>query len=314
MGKLTCLPQGLRRTEGKRVQNLETPHLERNSTSLPSSRSMKGGREGFSPLQWPEEGEGQHSKGFSGSFGSGTDTFCPGNPRSSFSPGWGSFCGWNPQKVEFLNPLLQIVVSHVGAGPWRGLGRAEGFKEHFEDNKMSLEVPRGEPSIICSYWIWKVLQFSLTGVTGKLFQSLPAPGIPNFFGIGIYSRLGHQEIVWHLRELSNHWALGKETRIAPHPPPLLGHLWTCWSFHVWSHLDLDAVCAPQIPSPWKKLPVFIRSQPLPGDSFPGDSSNHPRSALPTLLTVITSQNLPSCLLPGLRQILSNPSHDSMVFH
>lgn len=58
MGKLTCLPQGLLKTKGKLVQNLGTSPLERNETSWPSSRSRRGGREGFSPLHWPEQGEG----------------------------------------------------------------------------------------------------------------------------------------------------------------------------------------------------------------------------------------------------------------
>lgn len=51
----------------------------------------------------------------------GTDRFCPGNLQGSFSPGWGCFCGWNPQKVEFPffswlptfgNSPLRLLTSH----------------------------------------------------------------------------------------------------------------------------------------------------------------------------------------------------------
>lgn len=110
-----------------------------NAAALPSSRSRRGGREGFSPLHWPEQGEGQRSKGFSGFFESGTDTFCPGNPQCSFPPGQ----GLQPTKVEFPDPLLQIGVSQVEAGPWRDLGRAEGFKERLRIIKLPLKSSVG---------------------------------------------------------------------------------------------------------------------------------------------------------------------------
>lgn len=77
-------------------------------------------------------------------------------------------------------------------------GKSRGIQGTFEDHKTSLEILSGEPSTICSYQTPKVLPSPLTG---KLLQSAPVPGVPNF-GIGVCSHLCHQEAV--TLQFSNH--------------------------------------------------------------------------------------------------------------